>query len=322
MTERGAGASRELLNYPSISYTTLRGWPLVGVGGAMLSLGALCVLRWQGVVSVGRVHAPLWVMGVVGAVFVLAGMLLVIYALLDLRGEARRRRVRLTHPGEPWRADFDWSKAMTARGMPSRDSGRWWTHVLGLAILLAMATVSNWLAVEMWGKGIEGWFLLLMAGLMDLIVLLVIGLVVRWLVMRVRYGSPRIVLERVPVRPGGALRARVAARGLGGAERIVVTLREVAEVYEQRRTSSRGRPKRVVVCRELEAHEVVIEDVGAGVAEDGALAVEFAVPASAASCALSERPARFWDLEVHARGRGVDFVHRFTVPVYADPGAG
>lgn len=321
MTERAPGGGRELLNYPSISYTTMRGWSVVGFGIAMLGVCVFCVLIWQGIVT-GQSNAPLWVIGMVGVTFGFAGLLLIIYGLGDLRSDARKRLAGQTHPSEPWRGDYDWSNAMALHGMRSRDSRRWWLHVLGLAILLAMASISNWIAIDEWGSGVDGWFLLVMAVFMDLFVVLVIGLAIRRLLMRTRYGSPLIVFDCVPVRPGEMLRARVHSRGLNQVDRIVVTLREVAEIYEKRRSSRNRKPKQVVVCKELEAYESVIDDVRSQLSGDGTLPVEFMIPESARSCTLHDRPARFWDLEVHGQMRGVDFVHRFTVPVYADLSAG
>jgi hypothetical protein len=34
---------------------------------------------------------------------------------------------------------------------------------------------------------------------------------------------------------------------------------------------------------------------------------------------LSERPAKFWELEVEAKTPGVDYHERFLLPVYAKP---
>ena len=115
MTDRSPGGSRELLNYPSISYTTVRGWPVLGIGLAMLALCAVGIQVWRGKMS-GAAQAPLWVIGLSGVVFGIGGVLLVLYGVRDLRADARRRRAMLTHPNEPWRGDFDWSSATTTRG--------------------------------------------------------------------------------------------------------------------------------------------------------------------------------------------------------------
>ena len=210
---------------------------------------------------------------------------------------------------------------MKPRGMRSRDSRRWWVHALGLMVLLAMASVSNWIALDEWGNGIGGWFLLMMTVIVDLVVVLVIGLAIRRVLMRWRYGSPRIVFDRVPVRPGQTLKARVVTRGLGKADRLRVTLRYVVEVLEERKTS-KGRAKRMIVCKEREAYEQVVADVAAHLGGDGTLPVEFAIPEPAPACELHRRPAQFWDLEVRGEMRGVDFVHRFAVPVYGVQDAG
>ncbi|MFG0246742.1 MAG: hypothetical protein ACF8MF_11910 [Phycisphaerales bacterium JB052] len=315
MTPRDTKGVQTLPNYPAISNTTVFGWSAVGIGLLPMMVGVLCVLRWQGVIG-GKVGAPLWVIGMAGVVFVLAGLMLVMYGLQDLRRDARRRRALLTHPREPWRGDYDWSRAMALRGMRSRDARRWWAHGLGLGIVLAMASITNWVAFDAWGSGIGAWFMLIMAFFMNLIAVLVIALAIRRGLMRWRYGSPRIMFDRVPVRPGQTLRARVITRGLRRADGLRVTLRYVIEVYGERKTSH-GKAKQVIECQSHDTYEWVSEDVDAHLGGDGTLPIEFAIPDAAPASQLHQRPARFWDLEVHAQMRGVDFVHRFAVPVYS-----
>jgi len=311
---------RELLNYPAISTTAMRGWRVLGFGIATLGVCVLCVQIWRGSI-VGNADAPLWLIGVIGITFGVVGVMMIIYGIMDVQSDRRKRRAALTHPGEPWRGDYDWSRAASPQGMGSRDSARWWVHTLGLAALLSLAAISNWLAYDAWGGGLDAWFLVFMAFVMDLIVLVFVGIALRRLVMRARFGSPRVVFDRVPVRPGEMLGARMIARGLDRAGRVVVTLRDVGEVYSERRRGRGNKPRIVIECVELDAFEQVIDDVASRIAKDGTLAIEFRIPEHAASSALSERPARFWDIEVRAEMRGVDFVHRFAAPVYRAAGS-
>ena len=309
-------SGKELPNYPSISHTTVGGWAVLVIGALGIGVCTMCVLIWQGVI-VTKANAPLWVIGVAGGVFGLCGLAMVIYGIGDLRRQSRKKLAAQTHPSEPWRGDYDWTPAGSLRGMSSRDSRLWWKHLIGPVVVIMMATISNWITIDEWGQGFHSWFLAFMSVVMNLVVLIVLGLFIRRVVMWLRYGSPRIVFDRVPIRPGDTFNARLMTRGLGHAQRIEMSLREVNEEYIKRRTQHSQRPKEIVKCAELRVFSVVVDDVRSQLAGDGTLAVGFEVPSDAASNALSDRPARFWDLEVRGVMRGVDFVHRFAVPVYA-----
>jgi hypothetical protein len=51
--------------------------------------------------------------------------------------------------------------------------------------------------------------------------------------------------------------------------------------------------------------------------------IECALPDDPAlTTALSEHPARYWELELRAETEGIDFVAAFLLPIYAEPGAG
>ena len=57
-----------------------------------------------------------------------------------------------------------------------------------------------------------------------------------------------------------------------------------------------------------------------GLVASGSFAVEWPLPTQGQwTTTLSERPARFWELEVKADTPGVDYHSRFLLPIYVRP---
>ena len=54
----------------------------------------------------GKVNAPLWVIGVIGLAFALAGFMVLAHALRGMRHHARKRRELELYPERPWVSDF------------------------------------------------------------------------------------------------------------------------------------------------------------------------------------------------------------------------
>lgn len=73
-----------------------------------------------------------------------------------------------------------------------------------------------------------------------------------------------------------------------------------------------------MICYELYRETRVLQ--GHDVAAAPIFEMQWALPqATGLKTALSERPARFWELEVEAKTPGVDYHERFLLPVYAKP---
>lgn len=312
---RGPGS---LANYPPVSRSPASGGLLLLFGLASVSAGVVCVLIWLGVI-VGSAQAPLWVIGVVGGAFGLAGLAMLWQGAGELGAIVRQRRAPTRHPNEPWRADHDWSGVSTdgtpGVGVRSRDAGVWWSRALGLAVVVCLGVVAHWVALPAsMGGGGGGPFVLAMALVCDLFGVIVIGVTAHAVVARLRFGSPRLVVANAPARPGGRLEGFVRIpRGAARCDEATLTLRFVVERYTGRGPTNR-RQKSVIDCRECYAETRAIrpKTTGRGVE----IPVSFAIPEIAPENRLRDRPASFWDLEVRAEMPGVDLVHRFTVPVY------
>lgn len=312
------GVEGELPNYTTLSRTTIGGWSAILFGALTIGMSVYIGLAVLGVVG-GTKHAPDWVLWAAALVFGIGGLMLAVYGVVDLIISRRSARDAMLHPEDAWRADYVWSSAMGKPGMKSRESGWWVMSMLGMLIVVCFTMVSTW--VSMTGPGgLVGVFLWFMSGVMYLCFLLFGWVFVKQVLAAFRYGMPRVVYETMPIRAGEMLNGRVLCpRGFGALDRVTITLRHVVERYE-RVPSSSGKQKSKVRCRGIATDQWVIEDVKTQLGDgsgQGELPVVFLIPEDAQDTRASARPARYWDLEVRGEAKGVDFVHRFAVPVYS-----
>jgi hypothetical protein len=313
------GSEGMLPNYTSISKSTMSSSSAIVFGLITLLVGGWIGMGAAGIAS-GTKHAPDWVLWAGSVVFLSAGLMMFVQGLVDLNQQRRRRRDAIMHPDELWRADYAWMDAGSGSGMKSRDSGGWGVHAMGLTIVVCFTMVSTWVSVSASGNDpvIFLWF---MTGVMYLVLVIVLIWLGTLALRVIRYGSPRMVYETLPVRPGALVNGTVLCpRGFQSLERISITLRYVIESYQD--SPSRGRRgKSRVSCRGKVHDSWVIDDVSAqlgGFGTEGQIPIAFLIPEDAEDTKASDRPAQFWDLEVRGEAKGVDFVHRFAVPVYSE----
>lgn len=313
------GSEGSLPNYAPMSKSSVSGGSAFFFGLMTLLAGSWIGLAAAGYAS-GTKHAPDWVLWAGSTVFLAAGIIMCLQGITDLNQRRRGRRDAMLHPDEIWRADYVWSDADSLHGMKSRDSGGWGVHVMGLTIVVCFTMVSTWVSAT--ASGSDPWiFLWLMTGVMYLVQVIVLVWFAKLVLRAIRYGSPRMVYESVPVRPGGMVMGTVVCpRGFRLLDRVSITLRYVVESYQASPSSGRKEKSRVS-CRGKVYDSWVIDDVPAqlgGVGTEGRIPIAFLIPEDAEDTRASDRPARFWDLEVRGEAKGVDFVHRFAVPVYSE----
>ncbi|MHC5023686.1 MAG: hypothetical protein ACYTGG_07220 [Planctomycetota bacterium] len=297
-----------LKNHQARSRTTIHGWPAVCFGVPFFGVGVLMVLIWQGLVPVkpGSVHAPMWIIGLIGPIFGLPGLFLIWHGLDTVRRRGRARRMMLLRPHEPWLADYPWNTT------GARDDGVRGivACVLGLGYLAVFLVPFHWWAIAAGG----GWFVGGLVGLFDLVLLLFAGQLIHRVLQRAKYGRSYLHYGAFPFVPGDVLEAVFdCPRGLGHVEQLTCTLRCVEEAYEERGTGDDRRAE--VVC--YEAYRDTFEvDEPAEHRGDRGMAVSFLLPQDALTTDLASRPPRYWEIEVLAESRGPDFKATFLVPVY------
>ncbi|MEO1128232.1 MAG: hypothetical protein AAFX05_00825 [Planctomycetota bacterium] len=293
-----------------LSQTTVQGSTSIGIGAVTMCVGIPIMLVGTGTIRVSpsSVHAPYWVIGMIGGLFTTVGVLFMLNGLLDLRRGARSRRAEAQHPHEPWLWDHPWD----IRGERGRESGSLLARIVGVAFLGAFLTPFNWWAFIAGG----GIIVILVVGLFDLILFFVLIDLLRRIMARLRYGRPRLRFRTVPIRPGELVDGElVCPKGIGRFDALELTLRFIEERYEVR-GSGKSR-KQVVECYALYTDSTTIQVVGLHEQGDAALPISFLLPEDARSTAISRRPAVYWEIKVRASTPGVDFHESFLVPVYA-----
>lgn len=286
------------------SAVALTGVPAALFGVAFIAVGGFVVAR----VLVGGdagAHAPAIIGLAIGAVFMLAGAYVAINGLLDIRRADYAAKQAAAMPEQPWVWDYPWRR----EGI-GNDTRRQIARSLGFALFVAIfLTPFHWVGFFAPNAPLVfGIFALIF----DLVVVGLLVRAVRLMLMRERYGASWLRFARFPFHPGEPLDVTLDGYGgLSGLPRLTGELQCIQERYEMR-GSGRDRGKQVV-CYTLWSAATTVDRN-----RDGGFAFHFDLPPDALTSALSERPARFWQLVVNSDDvPGVDYKASFLVPVYA-----
>ncbi|MFL5561163.1 MAG: hypothetical protein ACJ79K_06800 [Gemmatimonadaceae bacterium] len=286
------------------SAIALNGRPAIVFGAFFIIAG--CGIGARALIGgTDGMHAPRVIVAICGALFALAGLWVSANGVLDLRRKRDAAERAAATPRQPWLWDYPWSH----EGI-GNDTSREIVSAFGFAIFMAIfLTPFHWIGfAKDGGPRIFGVFALLF----DLAVIGLLVRAVRLVMMRRRYGRSWLRFGHFPFLAGEPLEASLAARdGLAALTRLTATLQCVQERYEDR-GSGRNR-SRQVICYQLSSETKTVEKSASGTFD-----FSFAVPADAPNTALSERPARFWELVLTSDDiPGVDYAAKFLVPVYA-----
>ncbi|MEA2561092.1 MAG: hypothetical protein QOH06_2596 [Acidobacteriota bacterium] len=252
----------------------------------------------------GNTAGPYKIAMACGAVF----FLLVLRALqVDLN----RRRERPGRPRqkeakkEPWTWDYPWSTSwMTPEGDDVDSS------LLGTVSFLAVVALCN----ALWLTGMTFFYIFLT--LLDLLALYVLYRLLRKGVQSVRFRTPVVIWEEIPVYPGSPLQGRVAfprdVRAMGPTR---LTLRCVSE---SRRSRSDAGPYLDAYAVYRETYEVPLPG------EPGepldVLSFSFKVPQDQPGTALLNNEPVYWHLVVAVPVAGPDLEVAFLAPIYQKRG--
>ena len=301
-----ARPGRELKGHTDRSGTTVHGWAAVALGALAAMPAGFVALLLAGVLTPDSTSAsaPRWVVGFCGVAFAAAGAAFIIHGV---RGVLRRRAAaiqRRSFPMQPWHWDHDWDvRGMTDRGW--EEARRAFAFALMASLILAPA---NWAMVTLpdmpvWAKAVIVLF--------DFMIGYALWRGTYMALRTIKYGRPRLRVQRFPLHPGMSAEAVLERLGpLGAIQTFDITLRCVQERYEKR-GSGKNRSQ-VVVSYEVWAEKRAVQCSAAVPLE-----MRFDIPSHLPGCALSERPARYWELEVSGEAPGIDYGGTFLVPIYA-----
>jgi hypothetical protein len=277
-------------------------------GAVFVAVGIAIMLVGMRVIPVNprEVHAPWWVLTVMGAVFALAGLAVWGMAVRQWRSEQRRREAERRHADEPALADYGWD----ARGF---SPPRWSRPALALAGaggLTLFLSIFNY-----WAFFADGpWVVKAVTILFDLLLVAVwweAGLRVG---RAVKFCGSRIEFARFPYRLGEPVIVRWRpAEGMAQARKGTFTLRGVEEWFEHR-GSGKNRSAHLVQEEFWSAAWRVKE--ARGFTRGEVMELRFEPPAALPATQLSAAKPVFWEFEVKLDLPGLDFEEIYLVPLY------
>ncbi len=292
-----------------VSRTTIHGWPSFIFGLPFAGMGTFILLMGLEKIEVNpsKVHAPMWVIAVCGLLFLLAGLWLIWHGMDGIRRKVKIKNVKITRAASPWLWDYEWQ----ALGISDNKIKKVLHGLIMLTVVGTFLAPFHWWAfVSDDGR--------MMVKIMVVFFDLVFGLGGGYyffhnLALYLKYGNSRLRFSNFPFLLGDKL--SVSLMGLPSEiNQLQLDLRFIEEKYE---TRQRGNSKESrVVCYQLFHEARTLQ--GREVAPSGKLSLEWDLPGeSELTSTLSQRPARFWELEVKADTPGVDYYSRFLLPIYA-----
>lgn len=281
---------------------------LIGLGliaaGAALGLVGAGVLRPE-----PRVPAPAAVPYAIGVTFVVLGAWLLALRIEDGLREGRARRLRRTMAGAPWLADHPWNPA----GAWDETGRRAVATAILAGILGTFLVPFNWVAfsprsgIDLWGRIL----FVVVTSAFDILTVVVAGNAVYFGWRRARFGRVFLRFERFPLTLGTSARVWLRVSRPPADCRLAATIRCVEERYVSDGDSSSTQSEQVW------ADSRPIEPAWGRLAGSWNLPIGLQLPLGPYETRLSDRPPRYWELEVHGAAPGVDFGAIFLVPVYA-----
>jgi hypothetical protein len=299
----------QLNNRQPISRTTIHGWPSFVFGLPFAGMGTFILLMGLGEIEVdpSKVHAPMWIISLFGLLFLLAGLSFIWHGLDGVRRKAKIKIAKTTRASSPWLWDYEWQ----TRGISDNKIKKVLHGLIMLIVVGAFLAPFHWWAFV----SDEGSF---MVKAMVVFFDLVFGLgggyyFLSNLALYLKYGNSRLRFGNFPFYLGDKLSVELV--GLPSEiNQLQLDLRFIEEKYE---TRQRGNSKESrVVCYQLFHEARTLQ--GREVVASGKLSLEWDLPSEPElTSTLSQRPARFWELEVKADTPGIDYHSRFLLPVYA-----
>ncbi len=253
------------------------------------------------------VHAPYWILQVVGGIFASAGLMLLIASIRAIAKRRRRDDLLMRRPREPWLADHPWDKLRATHS----SLGAAFQYFWGALFMSIFMSVFNWWAFF---SDRSNFFIIGIVGIFDLIILIIFGSALYQLIRFLRYGSSEVRFGSFPLFLGDEIRLRFKASSPILAPKIVFTLRHIEELYEKRGSGDDASP--TLVCYELYSDEKTVELDGRSRMGAPDLEIAFKLPEGQFQTRLCEMPAYYWELEAHAQTEGVDYNAKFLLPVY------
>ena len=301
-----------LKGHKPLSRTTIHGWPAILFGAIFALIGLPILSIGMGWLEYPKasIHAPLWVIGFCGGLFVACGAWLMVHGGQGLHRQWNQSHGKQQLPNQPWLWDYPWQ----ASGIIDNKFKESLNSLVALAVFGAFLAPFNWIAFV---SNSGGLFWQILTAFFDVAIVLGVG---SYLLKNVgqfwTFGNGRVSFSSFPFFLGKTMTLTIE-RLPEDFSTMHLGLRCIEEAYEIREREGGRKRESVVVCYQIYHDTQTIR--GELVNESGQLRCSWNLPdAKHLTSTLSERPAKFWELEVKSERPGVDYHSRFFLPVYAE----
>ena len=297
-----------LKGHKPLSRTTLHNWPAILFGLPFFIAGLPILSIGMGGMDYSKssIHAPLWVIGVVGGLFAACGIWLMFHGATGLRRMWNMSHGKKELPNRTWLWDYPWQ----ASGITNNKLQESLSGLMALAVFLSFLVPFNWIAFVSDSGGI---FWQVLTGMFNVIILLGVG---GYLLNKVgqfwTFGNGRVSFQEFPFFLGQTMSLTIERLPID-ISTVRFNLRCIEEAYEIRK---RGRKREsIVVCYQIYHDTQTIR--GELINETGQLRCSWKLPDDKhLTSRPSERPAIFWELEVRGKRPGLDYHSLFLLPIY------
>jgi len=245
--------------------------------------------------------------GCVGAVFLMAGLAVM---GMGLRAPLRQRRLtrnRRLFPNQPVFWDYPWNP----RGEAQDRIGKLTQSLLAALGITAFLVPFNWWAFF---SNDDTWMVKIFVALFDLMLVACWWGLFHTLVWALKYGPARLTWDSFPVRRDAVLLRWEPGRGLRNWDAGVFILRCVRERVEIVRKQNETETRQLHECLWEEERRLDGKSTVFGSRE---LGLAFTLPVEVPGTSISAEQPVYWELEVKISQPGVDFFHRYLVPIYS-----
>ncbi|HEY0159172.1 MAG TPA: hypothetical protein VGF28_17935 [Thermoanaerobaculia bacterium] len=281
---------------------TLGAGCLILFGLPFAVLGTWSLIGFVRGVRNGALPEQMFMMGVIGLVFCLAGFGLILGALFGRRSSARLDELRARHPGQPWMWNEEWASRRVTDSSVASTRGLW-------MIALLWNTVSSPILFFGPRELAKGNYVIIVGLIFPVVGLIMLGGAVRATMRVLRFPRSTLFLDHVPIPVGGTLRGRVEVpfEGLADAASIIVRLTATTRVRSGKSTIQS------IACQEdREIVRGMVQRAPNGVS----IPIVIDVPAEGPQTITDGHAQSRWSLTLDADIPGVDYSAAFDVPVF------
>lgn len=259
-------------------------------------------------ISPEKVRVPFWIIHCVGATFFLSGFFLMLQGVKGVIKQKWHKRMKEEFPNSEWESDYAWQESgikVNGYRKPIRKCVIW-------IVLLIFLSPFNVLFIDLDNLIAFPTF---MIGLFDVVIVFLFFKMLYTLMQAMKYGISEFKFNSFPYYLGHKLEGRfIHKKVIAKAEKIDVSLRCVKELYEK--TGSGSNRSTTVVCYQTYQEKITYLEGQDFNKYDESLRIKFDLPSSGKPTNLISSPPMYWEVEVTAEVKGVDYDVLFLVPVY------